>query len=338
MSLLYVDGFDTYGTTNGAAPTTNSVENKFIITYGAGLKVQAGRTGHCLEFTSGATRLRKVSLTTNATLVVGFGFYHTNFTLDSYPLYLFTGATAGVNLCVKTDGKIAVNRATILLGTSANAAITVNTWHYVELKVLCDNAGSYEVWVDGVSVVSGNGDTQVGTDAYHDGLQLRTDASAYSSARFDDLYILDGAGSTNNSNLGPVEVSTLYPNGDDVTDWTAQGGSSHYVEVDDVIFDADSTYIESDTPTDQDIFDYEGLASNGTIKGVQVAADCRETDAESFQLKTLAKSTGNTVNNATQFVGHIAYVTTTTVFEEDPDGAAWSQSTVNSTKFGVEVV
>ena len=92
----------------------------------------------------------------------------------------------------------------------------------------------------------------------------------------------------------------------------------------------------TDTATDQDIFDYEALSNAANIAAVQVTSDVLESSANSFGLKTLAKSSGNTVNGGEQYVGTTDWIGKSVVFEEDPDGANWVSSTVNSTAFGVE--
>jgi hypothetical protein len=339
MSLLYIDGFDTYESTNNTAPAAGTLDSRYFIN-GSSVKVQEGRdaAGHCIEFQSSTLAYRKV-VTTNATLVVGAAVYTSGFGFAAHtPLLMYTETALGMNVNLGFNGTIAVRRGSTTLNTSATGVMTANTWQYVELQVLCSNTGSYELWVDGVSILSDTGvDTQNhASKSYHDAIGLAS-GTGVTFTRLDDFYVCDGTGSTNNSNLGDVEVSVIRPDGDDTTDWTANGAGSHYVEVDEVELDNDTTFITTGTPGDQDIFTYGGLASNGAIKGVQVTTDLRETAADSYQLKTLAKSAGNTVN-VTSAVGAMDYVANTELFEDDPDGAAWTQGTVNSTKFGVEAV
>ena len=246
-----------------------------------------------------------------------------------------------MNILINTNGSVAVRRDITTLATSANTGIiTANTWHHIVFKVLCDNsAGTYEVWVDGVSEVSGSGaDTREhASKAYHNGLQLRA-GSLTQAVWFDDLYVLDGAGAKNNDTLGDKIATRVNPDGDDTTDWTANGGGNHYSDVDGIPFDGDTNFVSTDTATDQDIFTYGALAGSANIACVQVTTDAKESSAKSYQLKTLAKSAGNTVNGADQYVGSTDWLGRSIVFEEDPDGANWVSSTVNSTKFGMEAV
>ena len=341
MALLYIDGFETYGNTANAVVAAGDVARRWMAFSENAIKVQVGRdgSGKCLSMETSSCRITKVGLnTTNDTLVVGVAMYLSSIGASAFqPIQLFSGATFGMNLQVNTDGSVSVRRGSTTLANSANSnLITANSWHYVELKVKSANSGgTFDVYINGVNELSGNGDTQDGPFSYHTAVSFRR-GDLSSAIYFDDLYILDGTGATNNDVLGPMYVTTIYPDGDDTTDWTANGNGSHYSEVNDVVFDS-STYIESGTPTDQDIFTYGTVPSMGAVSGVQVSTVLRETDAESLPLKILAKSSGNTVNGGNQTMGSTDWTVITTVFVTDPDGANWNAITLNSTKFGVEV-
>jgi len=344
MAVLYLDGFERYGNTANAVTTSAVVGHSWIAVSESSMKVQPGRiAGFAISMESSTTRIIKPDLnTTNATMVVGVGVNVNTVSGAAFaPIWLRTDDTWGMNILLNTNGSIAVRRNVTTLATSANTGIiTANTWHYIVFKVLCNNSsGTYEVWVDGVSEISASGvDTQAhASKSYHNGLQLR--AGALSQAVwFDDLYILDGSGGKNDDTLGTKVVTRRNPDGDDTTDWTANGGGSHYVDVDGVPFDGDTNFVSTNTPTDQDIFDYESLSNAANIAAVQVTTDVLESSAKSYQLKTLAKSAGNTVNGGNQHVGSTDWSTKSVVFEEDPDGANWISSTINSTAFGVEAV
>jgi len=339
MALLYIDGFENYGNTANAVVTTGAVTNNWRALLTASMKVQVGRDGSGLAISleaSSQTLIKQLN-TTNATLVVGVAIYLTSIGTSAFaPIFLRASNTPGMNLRLNVDGSLSALRNTTVLGTSANTGIiTVNTWHYVEFKITTANSGgTYDVVVDGVNELTGNGDTQPGNLAYHDVITLKKGAVS-GNIRFDDLYVLDGSGSVNNDLLGPVYVSSIYPDGDDTTDFTPTGGGNHYDQVNSVVFN-NATYVETGTVTAKDIYTYGGFAGTSNILGVQVSAVARETDARSMPLKILAKSSGNTVNGGKQPVGTTDWDGVTTVFEEDPDGNSWTQGSINSTAFGVE--
>lgn len=343
MALLYLDGFEAYGNTANAVTTANVVGQSWVAVSESSMKVQTGRTlGLAISMVSSTTRIIKSDLdTTNATMVVGVGInVDTPSGAAFSPIWLRTDDVWGMNVQINTNGSVSVRRNITTLATSSNTGlITANTWHYIVFKILCDNsAGTYEIWVDGTSELSGTGaDTREhASKSYHNGIQLRA-GTLSQAVLYDDLYILDGSGSVNNDTLGAKVVSIIWPTGDNTTEWTANSGGNHYSEVDDPVFDEDD-FISTDNSTDQDIFDYGSIANSANISAVQVTSDCKESSAKSYELKTLAASTGNTVNGATQFVGSTDWSALSVVFEEDPDGASWTPGTVNSTKFGVEAV
>jgi len=344
MAVLYLDGFERYGNTVNAVTTSDVVGNCWVAVSESAMKVRPARSAgnSSIGMESSTTRIIRGDLgTTNATMVVGVGIHVNTVSGAAFqPIWLRTDDTWGINLQINTNGSVVVRRNTTTLATSANTGvITANTWHWVLMKILCDNsAGTYDVWVDGVLEVTGTGaDTREhASKNYHNGIQLRA-GNLTQDVWFDDLYILDGTGTKNNDeSLGDKVITRIGPNGDDTTDWTANGGGSHYADVDGVPFDGDTNFISTDTATDQDIFDYEALAASANIAAVQVTTDVKESSAKSYGLKTLAKSSGNTVNGGEQFVGSTDWTSKSIVFEEDPDGANWVSSTVNSTAFGVE--
>jgi len=340
MALLYIDGFESYGTVNA---TQTDLASKYSLVSGTGISVVPGRNGNGLSFDSSVARALRQIDTTNDTIIAGFAFYTNNLgSSTTYPFYFKNATSFGVGITVCTsDGSIGAIRNSTALGSSANTGvITVNTWHHIIIKTKCNNStGTVEIWVDGVKELDLSGvDTLEGANpAYHNAFQLRRGLNS-GNYIFDDLYICDASGSTNNDSLGDKVVYTIRPDGDDTTDWTANGGGNHYSEVDEAVFDGDD-FITTNTTTDQDIFTYADLSGTGNIVGVQVTSDVKETAAgKSYQFKHIEKSTGNTVCSANIAVGTTDWDGRVTVFETDPDGDSWTQSAVNATKFGIEAV
>ena len=66
------------------------------------------------------------------------------------------------NLRLSTTGQIAAGAGySTILGQTTDPALSTDNWHYIEVKVVVhDTAGSYEIRVDGVTVLS---DTDVDT-------------------------------------------------------------------------------------------------------------------------------------------------------------------------------
>jgi len=340
MALLFIDGFETYGTSDSAPTVGSIVDWQVIPTTATGVYIREGRnaTGLSIGLSYHEYLIKKLN-TTNDTLIVGFAMYTETLGADDWEFCILKSSqTAGINLHTGTDGSIKIKCGSTLLDTSDTGVITANTWQYVEIKVKCnDTTGTYDVWVDDVNVLSGsNVDTKAGTLAYHDVVWLTRGDLAYEN-RFDDFYVLDGSATTPNTRLTSSNtfITAIYPNGDSVIDWTPTGGGSHYTQVNTY---NESTYIETGTSGDQDIFDYEAFSKVGTtIEAIQINTVAMEKDAKSYPLKTVAASSSNTVFSSNKPVCSTDPLGFTHVMVTDPDGDAWTKTALDSAKFGVEV-
>jgi hypothetical protein len=156
---------------------------------------------------------------------------------------------------------------------------------------------------------------------------------------YDDLYVCDGSGSINNDFLGDCKVIRIDPDGDDTANWsTSTPSANHYENISEVSGDEDTSYIEETASSTLDLFDYESVASLGTIYGVQICTQCRETDATTHTLVTPIESGGNQYDDSAQAVGTPSYITVVRVAGTDPDTSSlWTMSGLNAAKFGAKV-
>jgi len=250
-------------------------------------------------------------------------------------LWLYEGTNKGINLRVNSDGTISVYLNTVHIETSLSQ-LNTDTWYYLELKVLThDSAGTYEVRIDNADWVSGTGvDTQPGSNAYHTAVRLG--ALFGGQARYDDMYVLDASGSENNDFLGNRQVVPLRPDGDgDLSDWTPSTGNN-YENVDDVQRDDDTTYNETNTANDVDLYDYADSTGLATINGVMITTCVRVTTG-SMDMKTVIKSGSTTDESSPATITQQAYVSKTYLAEQDPNtAAAWTPTNLNAAQFGIE--
>lgn len=339
--LLLIEGFEGFGTSTGAAPQPTDVLGRFYNVAGeSAMDIETGRlSGYSLEFGNAGCQFATKTLTVDDTIIVGFAIKFSSLLNTPIFLKLYDGATLGINLKLTVAGEIALYRSAVLLGTSASV-ISATTWYYIELKVLCDNAaGTYEVRVGGVNVLSGAGaDTQAGANAYHDIVQFDTDANNFPT--WDDIYIADSTGAQNNDFIGNVRIVSILPDGDDTANFdTASGGGAHYLDVDENPADDDTTYVESNLAGEKDLYDYAAMTAGlGAIKGLEVKTICRETDAVNYSLITPIKSNITESDDGGQAIGTTDYTTLTRVSELDPDtAAAWIKAGVDAAKFGVKI-
>ena len=204
------------------------------------------------------------------------------------------------------------------------------------LKVTCGNPGSYEVYLEDEVVLTGTGNTQVGTHAYHDRFRLASGpVVGYINPTFDDLYCLDGSGTVNNDVLGNMKVSTLRPDGaGSYTEFTPDSGDN-YARVNEAVCDAGS-YVEGSVSEQRDTYAY-GPVDGAEIAGLVVNTNIKNTDGTSLTLKTPCLSGGVLSDDAAQVVG-TDYATKRRIIERDPaTDAQWTVTAVNAAQFGIGV-
>lgn len=340
MALLWIEGFEGFGDTNGVAPQpTGIMARKYpVIAREAFFDVETGRNGRCIEIFPSADYFQTPFITNEATLVCGIAFNMPTglpTTFASNIIQFWEGANYGVNIRVNTSGTISAHRGTTLLGTSA-LGLGSGTWYYIELKVLANNStGTVEVKVNGSTWLNlTSQDTQPGTNAWHDAVRI---GQTNATCRFDDMYVLDGSGSANNDFLGNRKVVALDPDGaGDNTDWTPSAGSNYQNVDDGDEVDEDTTYNETSTDADEDLYTYENLPGvTSSVDGLQITTETRVTTG-SMDLSSVIKTGTTTDAGTADTITSTAYVTSVRVEEQDPDtSAAWTPSGVDGAQFGI---
>ncbi len=340
MALLWIEGFEGFGDTAGVAPQpTGIMARKYPnINRESFFDLETGRNGWCIEIPGATDRFQTPFLTTDATLVCGLAFQLPVALPDISPsniMSFFEGSNSGVNIRVNVSGTISAYRDNTLLGTSAGS-LGSGQWYYIELKVFTNNStGTVEVKVNGSTWLSlTSQDTQPGSNAWHDAVRF---GQLNVVSRFDDMYVLDGSGSANNDFLGNRKVVALDPDGAGVaTDWTPSAGSNYQNVDDGDEVDEDTTYNETSTNADDDLYTYDDLPGvTASVDGVQITSEARVT-AGSMDLSNLIR-TGTTIYpGSADTVTSTSYVTSTRVEEQDPDtAAAWTPAGVNGAQFGI---
>ena len=336
MALLWVDGFEGYGTSDGSAPSpTGVVGRKYGVASESNMDIEAGRfgSGHCLELAL-SSWMRTPTLTTDDTLIVGVAFKATAGL--AYVVNLYDDSVGGMNV-IFSYGRLIVRRGSTELEI-ADIHLNEDAWYWIEFKVVCHNStGSYELRVGEVNVASDSGiDTQAGSDVYHSRVMLGNSSSQYLNM-VDDFYVCDGSGSDNNDFLGNMNVTTLFPDGaGTTTDFTASSGAN-YTCVDEQECNDDTDHVESSTASHKDTYEYDDVGSLVDIKGVQIDTMCRETSG-SYSLITVIQSNSVDYDDSAQAIGTSSYTSLRRVAEQDPNtSAAWLAAAINSAEFGIKV-
>ena len=352
MTLILMDGFDKYASSTelpliGPWTTWNQVDNQ-----GTAIATSPVRTGaQSLRFASGNNNLIKKLVPASqehVTFVVGFAMRIDTTPLTTYAVGGFTSdllATQHVNLSLNSNGSLKVERApSTTLGTTTAGLIIPNVWYYIEFKAtLSDTVGTVDLWINGVSVLSLTGqDTKnAGTKSVFDGLSL---GAAFGGINFyyDDVYFLNGAGSTNNDRLGDIRVRTILPtaNGASSAGLGSDGNSvNNYQLVDDTLMSAGAAdYVDLQVTNDTDTYGMGDLPeTGGPVYAVQVSSYDQKSDAGTRSIAHILRVAGtdyagtDIVEALGTFVGHM------TTWELNPaTSAQWSVADVNALEAGAK--
>ncbi len=348
MSLIFTDGYDDGLTTQKGSAVT-------VASAGTGAVVAAGRTGaNCFRTTSNGLGASWARLTNvlpasaqHATMTLGVAFRpsalgtHNTNTFGVMALAGDSGATNHMNVALTATGALDLRRGTTVLASTAGALIVANEWHYLELKVtLSDTVGVATVRLNGTQVLTFSGDTKnAGTGTVLDAYQLGG-PSASANYDFDDLFLLNGAGTINNDFLGDCRVETLLPNGNGASSaWVGSDANSvdNYLLVNEAVPSL-TEFVESATVGAVDTYAFANAATAaGSVPGVMVSALAR-TDAGAANVALVSRSGTDQADGGTQALSTTA-VAVRQSFELQPvTAAAWTLAAVNGAEFGMKIV
>lgn len=329
MSLLFFDGFESYGTTG----TLTGLDRRYTGVPGTITGIAGRFSGRAIRCSSVSTAFFDYVIgSTHTDVVLGFAVRNISNT-QSFIALLNGSNSLSASLRRTSGGKLAINLPSGSEHEVSSLDFDTSDWVYVEIKLHTNaTTGSYEVRVNGVLWLSDSG---VNTN---NNVAVIRIGSANITVEFDDLYLLNDSGATNNDFLGPqrIEAITVTSAGD-VTEWTPSEASDNYTLVDENPTDDDTTYVEESTSTDQDLYNYSSLAALTSVNGVAVITTFkRPSGSETLQISCKSGTSEDNVNaNATHST---SYTTDTTLFEQDPDTTSpWTVSGVNAAQFGVKV-
>lgn len=348
MGLLFFDGFDRYPDVHNAAYSVTSqywVANSPV--YMGNLA--AGRFGgKCLVLPSLGSVSRgigKAASFSGVDATIGFAMkFGTGIASMSTDVIIAQFGQQQDNneqicLTLGADAKLRVYRGnkTTLLGTQAVATLVENGWFYIEFSAHIDDAaGSYNVAIDGTSVLSGSGvDTKQQTTAAISHFTVGGNSSAGSRPviSIDDLYVRDDL-----TMIGPCFVETIYPNGDTANKaFERSSGADNYALIDDVAVDTD--YVRSATSNARDLYFVSDLATYpATVFGVMLNTLVYQEEAGPGSFRSLLKSgeliVGDSPHSAPSGTGSWEK----TIYTTDPQSALpWQGYSINSLKVGFDI-
>jgi hypothetical protein len=290
-----------------------------------------------------------ISLPSQQTYVFGFALYLNTYQINlaspTLQAILLSGSGGNQNSILFDDsGHILVYRGSTLLAISIQT-FSIKTWFYVEVLATCTNsisADEYVIKVNGVEWINLPATTDTQNEA-SPGFSTIRFAGGYSSGiyYYDDIYVCDLNGSVNNDFLGDSVVEVLNPNGNgNANQFDGSDGNSvdNYLLVDDVVPDDDTTYVESDTVSQQDQYALSDLTGSiGTIHGVAARNQCKKDAAGARTGKAIVRS-GSADYEGAEFVPTESYFGYDHIWEQDPDTSnAWLEAGINAAEFGIKV-
>lgn len=353
MALLWVDGFEKYGTVNSTTSPADVLEWKYHTNGISGLTIAPGATvGNCIKATNAAFWLEtpELNVPEDEALICGFAVKFSGITNEAWVCDFRQANNYGhvvdysmLNLrlsTANTNNEIDLFRGSLQLDSSNGSGLDIqpDTWYYIEFKATCANVGGRaEVWVDENKVIDFTGDTRYVSLGYPMFNRVAWRSNSSDDVYIDDLYICDSTGNTNNDTLGTCNVYSLAPDSDVSGNWTPSTGNDFYSVLNEDAQNAN--YISDDTTDNQVIMALENLPTGGTVHGVAITVDSEYSGNLNKYTKLLTQNdtgnvvlTGNCVSGgASTPVGHLH------AMDYDPDGNSWDPSTVNSLRVGVRV-
>jgi hypothetical protein len=242
MACLFTEGFDKYGPpgTLGIANTllynlllqewtSNSTNYGFF----ALVPPLVGSTGAAFQFQQQifqATLLLIKTFPGNYSPLIG-GFRFQSPLGDSCSGIMFTDTgNAQCSIRVNNTGTISICNGALNGGVIATSTISIlgNSINYLEWNISFGPTASYQVWLNGISVISGTGNTITTTNHYANGIQvgmLNGGGGNASTFTVDDIYIFDTTTAYNNAPLltNPI-IETQYASGDGSVAFTTGNG------------------------------------------------------------------------------------------------------------------
>ncbi len=335
MAMLLMEGFEGYTT------SANGLRRRYTITQSATGTLVAGRLGGYAFSPGSSVQILFMEFGNVASFVFGFAYRVSGVNINTGDIIQFIdGLTEQLVLRCTAGGDLFFDRGATNLDQSSGPALKRNQWHYIEVKAVISNTGSYEIKLDGVTIMSDAGpvDTQGTANSYI--TRIDTNQNSTTDQQYDDIYFLDLTGLTNNDFLGDVQIQTLYPDADgNRNDMTPLSGLTNYEMVDEgQTPDDDTTYNSGGVVGNDELYSHDALTGTfDTVYAVQVRNLVRKEEAGYRTGATLVRSNTDELEGTPHPVA-TDYRYYDHIYEVDPQGGgAWTEARVNAAEFGFTV-
>jgi hypothetical protein len=219
-------------------------------------------------------------------------------TTDTYLLTDTGGYLARINF---TPNAVAVLQCN---GLSANTttSFTADTWYLVELHlIISDIGGAFECRVNGGPIEAAcYGDTK-GTYSVANAIKIYgySSQSTPADAWWDDIAVNSVYGAVDNGWCGNGSIIGILPDSAPIGELLNSNGDSddNNLFVDEVPEDGDTTYVESETADQEDLYGFaaSGLSPGLEMQRVWIEARARDTQASGRECAMTMKPSGGSV-------------------------------------------
>lgn len=297
-----------------------------------------------------------------ATNTAGPMFFRVYINIATYPaatsrilVWRNSGSTR-ISIDLNTDGSLALRDEDGAIGSNS-AVLKQNTWYAIELQFDLTGAGGAHIVNARLNFVQFAGATNrnISTNIadFRLGGNLQAEANTVGDWYFDDVAVNDATGSSQTSYPGEGRIIHLKPNaaGDSNTFATQVGGTAgaanNFTRVNELVPDDGTTLNGSNTLNQEDTFNMEdsGISANDSVTLVAVGARFHSSSADATAAAKLEikKAAAGTIAQSAAIVPNTSTWNTNgtanpriyqLVRYTDPDGGAWTKSTVDSMQCG----
>lgn len=333
MALVFMDGFD-----------ARDVAKKWVTVGGDYSLITATRFGAGYAFRSNAAGIGVLTrrFPAAANIYCGFAIRLNGAYGDGgefMSLYGDNGTTQHLTFAYTSTGIIRVLRGAVNGTLIATGGSLLTDWQYLEVNAtIADAGGTVKVMANGISVIDFTGDTRnAGTSTNLDEVHIG-DTSRNNGYDYDDFYLCNNVGTSNNTFLGDVRVQTLIPTGAGASTQFTPTGGANYANVSEYP-DNTTTYNASSNVGDRDTYALSNLASGTTgVLGIQENFAAWKADASLGNLKPAMNMGGTVYYGPAVSLGTGVGAWSGAIAETNPaTSVAWTPGDVNNMEFGVEV-
>ena len=352
MAVVFIDGFDKYGALNAVTGNVGTLllEGEWTSQAAGSPTIVAGlsSTGSAMQIVYGASSAADLIKTFSSTwtrLIGGIRF-NANLVGQNSGFGFASNGTSACTITINTAGTISLrtgNNGGTALSTSSST-VSANATHYLEWDITFGASSSYQVWLDGVSIFSGTGNTANGVSNVN---QFQFFGQSQTII-FDDFYLFDSTGGTNNAvlNTNP-RIETQFPTADSSVQFSfgaAILGSAEQTTVSTASPGANQLILRTYTPTVACVLNSVACVPNTTngaanfkgvlyadsagVPGSLLATGTQATGTIAGSTLTSPFSSGQTLTASTAY--WLGFITDTSITFQESDTNATGRSKSNT--------